>query len=306
MRSSGESNALLEAAIEHRRDLCCRAALGVLQSLEYDPALLDRARRAMRMGATGWRQSVLTILESALAPSHRELLALLADAGTDRSAPDHQRSRDERLVELGMGRYEWASPWVRACALRAMTASTPGALDVLTRAASDTNQLVAETAAAALATLRGGAATKPGRELKSYAAIDKAVLLKEVSIFSAIPHEELADIAGLLSERHVEAGETVVTKGDVGDCLYVIASGAVSVLDGDRMLARLGKNQFFGELALLDAEPRSATVSATEATQLFRLGQADFYALMTERPQIVYAINHGLCQMIRERSAAQG
>ena len=54
-----------------------------------------------------------------------------------------------------------------------------------------------------------------------------------------------------------------------------------------------------GELSLLDAEPRSASVSAVDTTYLFRLEHADFYALIAERPQIVRAINRVLCQMIR-------
>src|SRR5262249_2166117 len=133
----------------------------------------------------------------------------------------------------------------------------------------------------------------------TYTTIDKVVLLKEVSIFGGIPHEELAEVASLLSERWVPRGELIVEKGDLGDCLYVIASGRVRVHDGDRTLADLGRNQFFGELSLLDAEPRAANVSASEDTQLFQLKQADFYALISDRPQIVHAINRGLCHMVR-------
>src|SRR5262249_6311185 len=73
----------------------------------------------------------------------------------------------------------------------------------------------------------------------------------------------------------------------------------VQVQDDDRTLAVLGENEFFGELSLLDAEPRAATVSAVEETHLFRLEQADFYSLLAGSPQIVRAINRALCRMLR-------
>jgi hypothetical protein len=295
LRSTG-SSPLLEAAVEHRRDLCCRTLLTLLESFDYDRQMLDRATHSMRMGTPDWRARAFAELEGALSPAHREVLALLTDKGKLVDASGH-RSREERLVELGMGRYDWASAWVRACALRALDPSSQGAVDVLTRAASESSPLVSETAASVLAgSHRQG---ESGAPAGGFVLIDKVVFLKEVSIFSAIPHEELADAAKLLTDRRVDPGERIVEKGELGDCLYVIASGRVRVHDGDRTLAHLGRNQFFGELSLLDAEPRSASVSAAEPSHLFRLGQADFYALIADRPQTVQAINRGLCQMVR-------
>jgi CRP-like cAMP-binding protein len=59
------------------------------------------------------------------------------------------------------------------------------------------------------------------------------------------------------------------------------------------------QNEFFGELSLLDSEPRTASVSAVEPTLLFRLAQDDFYAAMRERPEISRALNRALCKLIR-------
>ena len=109
-------------------------------------------------------------------------------------------------------------------------------------------------------------------------------------------------VASLLAERCALPGERILEKGDAGDCLYVIASGRVRVHDGDRILTHLGPNQFFGELSLLDSEPRSASVTAVDDTHLFRLEQGDFYSLLAEHPQIVRLINRALCQMIRSTS----
>ena len=75
------------------------------------------------------------------------------------------------------------------------------------------------------------------------------------------------------------------------------------MLDGDRVLRDYTTYEFFGELSLLDSEPRSASVVAVDPTQLLRLGQDDFYALMSERPEIARAINRALCGMIRRLTA---
>jgi len=299
LRSSG-GNPLLEAALEHKRDTCGRTLLSLLGSFEYDAKLIERATQAMKLGAPDWRVRALSTLGPVVSQAHGELLALLADPGRAKPTAVDARSRTERLVELGLGRYEWVSPWIRACALRALSPSAEGALDVLESAAAERDPLVAGTAAAVLAASRRGVTVSTAPlDRSTFLIMDKVVLLKEVSVFSAIPHEELVEVAALLADSWASPGENIVEQGEIGDCLYVIASGGARVHDGERTLAQLTRKQFFGELSLLDAEPRSASVTATEETHLFRLGQSDFYSLVADRPQIVHAINRGLCQMVR-------
>lgn len=305
LRSAG-GNALLEAALDHQRDLCYRRVLGLLQSFEYDAKLLERATQAVKIGGLDWRARAFAVLKDALSAPHRDLLALLVEPASSASTATDTRLRDERLVELGMGRYDWASPWVRACALRALDPSNAGALETLRRAASEINPLVTETARAVLSASREGVRVSDFVRRSASLTIDKVVLLKQVSIFGAIPHEELVEVASLLADCWASPGERIVEKGEPGDCLYVIASGGVRVHDGDRTLRYLAERQFFGELSLLDAEPRSASVSAGERTHMFRLAQADFYALTVERPEIVVAINRVLCHMLRNPPRASG
>lgn len=71
------------------------------------------------------------------------------------------------------------------------------------------------------------------------------------------------------------------------------------VHDGERTLREMSHGEAFGELSLLDAEPRSVSVSAVHPSLLLRLAQSDFYALMQEQPAITRAINRVLCQLIR-------
>jgi hypothetical protein len=299
LRASGGSP-LLEEALEHKRDVCARAVLQLLESFDYDRRVVERAVQAVRLGTPDWRVRVLSILGPVVSPAHGELLALLADPGKAKAAGVDARARAERLVELALGRYEWVSPWVRACALRALDTSSQVAADVLARAAAEGDPLVATTAAAVLEASRAAAAGPATASARAaLPAMDKVVLLKAVRIFNALPHEELVPVASLLTERWAAPGERIVAQGELGDCLYVVASGGVRVHDESRTLAQLGPKQCFGELSLLDAETRSASVTAAQETQLFRLGQGDFYALMADRPQIVNAINRFLCRMVR-------
>jgi hypothetical protein len=118
--------------------------------------------------------------------------------------------------------------------LRALDVSSPAAIEVLQRAAKDTDALVAETAAAGLSAVESQAGPPiPTRFL----TVDKVLMLRNVSLFQAIPHEVLAGIAALLTERWAEPGERIIEKGKLGDCRYIIESGRLRVHDGDRVLA---------------------------------------------------------------------
>lgn len=292
------ADALLEASLDHEREGLCRRVLTAIESLSCPPELLVRARQPMQIGDPDWRSSAFATLETVLSSQDREMLFPLFSKPESRDATGG-RLRQERLLELALGRYDWVTPWLRSCALRALDAAAPGAHDALTQAAADAVPLIAETAAARLALTVDNSQPRIG-----FSTIDKVLVLKDVGLFSAIPHQVLAGVASLLTDRWVAPSACIVEKGGVGDCLYVIESGSVRVHDGDRTLALLGSRQSFGELSLLDAEPRSASVSAVERTHLFRLAQADFYELLGEHPEITKAINRALCQMVRAANTA--
>jgi ATP/ADP translocase/HEAT repeat protein len=131
--------------------------------------------------------------------------------------------------------------------------------------------------------------------------VEKVLILKTVNIFSQTPDNVLADVADLLEEVDVSENETIFKQGDVGDCLYVILDGKVRVHDGERLLNYLGGRDVFGEMALLDPEPRLASVTAVEPTRLFRLEQAPFYELLSERPEVATGIIRVLTGHLRNR-----
>ena len=83
--------------------------------------------------------------------------------------------------------------------------------------------------------------------------------------------------------------------------MYVIVSGKVRVHDGPRTIAELGERQVFGEMALLDREPRSASVTALEDTQLFRIEAEPFFELIDDRPEVARGIIRVLTGYVRAR-----
>lgn len=93
-----------------------------------------------------------------------------------------------------------------------------------------------------------------------------------------------------VSQIHYEPGDEVFHQGDLGDALYIIIDGQVEVVahddTGDRVICQLSGGEFFGELALLQHRPRSASVRCTQPTTLLALPKADFQALAMSLPQL--------------------
>ena len=92
-------------------------------------------------------------------------------------------------------------------------------------------------------------------------------------------------------------------KGEQGKSMYIIISGKVRVFDGDKTINFLGEREIFGELALLDPEPRSAGVEAVEDTRLFRIDRNTLFELMADNIGVVSGIMQVLCQRLRRMTA---
>jgi CRP-like cAMP-binding protein len=120
-------------------------------------------------------------------------------------------------------------------------------------------------------------------------------------MFSQTPDHVLADVAGLLEDVEVAEDETIFKKGDPGDSMYIIVDGRVRVHTEERLLNYLDESDVFGEMALLDPEPRLASVTAAEPTRLFRLDGSPFYQLMAERPEVAAGIIRVLTRLLRYR-----
>lgn len=129
--------------------------------------------------------------------------------------------------------------------------------------------------------------------------MEKVEILRSVGIFARVPADLLAPLARLAEFSVVPAGREIVRQGETGDALYAIIRGRVRVVADGREVAALGPRECFGEMAILDNEPRSATVSAIEETEVLRISQADFYAILHERSEIAEDVIRVLTRRLR-------
>ena len=129
--------------------------------------------------------------------------------------------------------------------------------------------------------------------------VEKVLFLKSIELFSQIPGEDLAQVALIAQEETREAGEDIFHEGDPGDALYLVLEGEVRVHRGDREIARLGERECFGEMAILDAAPRSATVSSSGEVALLKIGREEFQEIMADKPQIAQGIIKVLSRRLR-------
>jgi serine/threonine protein phosphatase PrpC len=110
--------------------------------------------------------------------------------------------------------------------------------------------------------------------------------LRDIELFRDLSMAELVKLYNLLETQRVEPGTAIIGEGEASGHLFVIVSGSVMVERERAKIATLGPGAHFGEMALLNQKPRSATVVAEEPTTLLKLARADFHELMHHEPSI--------------------
>lgn len=131
-----------------------------------------------------------------------------------------------------------------------------------------------------------------------------AEVLKRVPLFSDLSGAELARFAEVTREREYPKNSVILFEDDPGDALYIVSTGQVKVVligeDGrEVILSVLGDGDFFGEMALIDDEPRSAHVIAMRDSQLLVLRREDFQVQLEAHPQIALKLLRVLVQRLR-------
>jgi CRP/FNR family transcriptional regulator, cyclic AMP receptor protein len=131
-------------------------------------------------------------------------------------------------------------------------------------------------------------------------SIQRLLLVQKVPIFQELRDDFLVRLAATMEELSFPAKHLIVRQGDAGRSLYVLASGRVQVHIGDHKLAQLTREDCFGEMAVLDAEPRSASVTTLEVCDCLMLTQQQLYEAIDETPGIAVNIIRLLSRRIRE------
>ena len=130
--------------------------------------------------------------------------------------------------------------------------------------------------------------------------LEKTLYLKDSNIFEGIPAKELIYIANSLKEISHASNSYIFKDGDVGDSMYFIIKGAVDIMKGNVKLVTLKKGDYFGEMALLDGESRSADAKISEEAILLKLAAHDFEKIMYSNDKIVKGILSMLSQRLRK------
>jgi signal transduction histidine kinase len=126
-----------------------------------------------------------------------------------------------------------------------------------------------------------------------------ADLLKKVYFFRGLSSEELERIHLASHEACFQPGEVIFREGSEADRFYIVLSGAVEVWKQKDLLAVHTAGHLFGEMALIDELPRSATVIAREPTRLAYIGRADFQQIIRENSSVAISIIRSVSDMVR-------
>jgi CRP/FNR family cyclic AMP-dependent transcriptional regulator len=130
-------------------------------------------------------------------------------------------------------------------------------------------------------------------------------VLKTVPLFASFPDDQLRMLATVVTRRSAPRSNTIMATGGPTDSLYIVLSGRLKVMMSDSdgkevILSILGAGEFFGEMGLIDDEPRSASVVTIEPCELLQLAKRDFKKSLAENFEMAMAVMRGLVRRLRE------
>jgi CRP/FNR family cyclic AMP-dependent transcriptional regulator len=128
--------------------------------------------------------------------------------------------------------------------------------------------------------------------------------MRAVPLFAGLLPSELDRVALVMNPIHVSAGDVVCAEGEPGHEFYVIADGEAEIERGGHTVAKLGPGDHFGELAVLDRGPRSATVRALTDARLYVLHEQSFTAVLNEVPALAQKLLSALASRLREAESS--
>jgi CRP/FNR family transcriptional regulator, cyclic AMP receptor protein len=132
---------------------------------------------------------------------------------------------------------------------------------------------------------------------------EKLEHLRKVPLFSRMNQRQLERLGQLADEIEVGLDEVLAEQGRVGHEFFIVLDGHLMVLDGRTPIAQLHPGDFFGEIALVESVPRTATVRAEGIARLLVIGHREFHALMDEFPAVRAAVLDALAERLRKHEA---
>jgi CRP/FNR family transcriptional regulator, cyclic AMP receptor protein len=128
-------------------------------------------------------------------------------------------------------------------------------------------------------------------------------MLGAVDLFSECSKKELGQILAVAKEIDFDAGENICVQGEPSGRFYLILEGSVAVKRNGRTRATLGVGDYFGEIALIDGQPRTATCTAVTPVNTLAIAQFNFVPLMREHAGLSHKLLMYLCSRLRAAEA---
>ena len=124
-------------------------------------------------------------------------------------------------------------------------------------------------------------------------------MLEKAPLWSGLSKKELKSMVRVSRERRFESGDTIVKKGEGGVGFYLILDGTVEIRSDGNTLSKLGPGQFFGEMSVLDNQPRSADVVTVQPSRVLILTAWEFKGLISAKPRIALKMLQELVRRLR-------
>jgi hypothetical protein len=252
-----------------------RLAFRVLELIE-DPNVARRVDKALQLGAPRARGDALEVLSHLGDREAAHLLVLIHE-------PDPLEERIREVVDI---------------------VSVPGNFEEVLAAARESESRWIEMATRVV--------TAPlGSHAQEEELMERLLALKQVPLFSHLSLEQLDAVQRITREVEYLANEVIVKEGDRGGELYLLIEGGVRIFKNygtlkERSLSTMSAVSYFGEMAALDDEPRSATVVAAQRSRMLCLDSESLKDLIRQMPEISFEIMRVLTARVREAESRLG
>ncbi|MTJ11004.1 cyclic nucleotide-binding domain-containing protein [Anabaena sp. UHCC 0204] len=131
-------------------------------------------------------------------------------------------------------------------------------------------------------------------------SVDRLLFVRQVPIFKELRDDFIVRLASVMNELSYPSNYTIFQQGQEGRSLYILVSGRVKVHIGDTKLAEVDRGKYFGEMAVFDTQPRSASITTLESCECLELTQEQLYDAIEETPEIAVNVIRELSRLIRK------
>ncbi|NJC95525.1 MAG: MFS transporter [Anaerolineae bacterium] len=294
----GRVTALLVETLKHRDSLSEERLIKAV-GLFGNPRALELVRKSLNAGEAGTRAAALEALETLGDPTITKDVLPILDRGGVFTTDDEQKMSVPVVLDDLLSSKDY---WLRAIAAKALPEyGLDEFLPRLRDMKSDPVPLVRQAAEDALTRLEGDGKMKT---LKTLSTLDRILLLREIPMFSRLSPEDLERIADVATEQLFTSGSVICREGEPGNSLYIIVHGSVQVVKGseqhERVIAVREGGQFVGEMAILEASMRSATLRAATEVRVLVLDGEAFKSILRDRPEVAISVLQHMSSRLRE------